>query len=130
MIWTENNLAIIYSRVKNIVGRKIAGITFSKSARLSKNPEFPIVIIQEMESPEIGQTLDGKTINAITCNIQIDVVDNTSQENARKIIYECVSAMKNMRFTVVGGVVSDDSDINTYRCVARFRRTLGQADVL
>lgn len=130
MIWTENNLAIIYSRVKNIVGRKIPGITFLKSARLPSEPSFPTVVIQEMESPEIGQTIDGKTINAITCNIQIDAIDNTSQDNARKVIYECVSAMKNMRFSLVGGVVSDDSDINTYRCVARFRRTLGQADIL
>ena len=130
MIWTSEVLSIVFSRVKDIVGRKISGINWTTTARAPTKPKFPTVYIHKLEGSEAMRDLNGNTVNAIISNIQVDVIGNDGQNQVNEIAYEIQDAMKSMRYNIVGDVFIDESDTETYRSVARYRRTIGHGDTL
>lgn len=129
-MWTQRILPTVFNRVKEKVSIKLPGVHFTTSLRSSANPEFPTVSLKNLGGGETGQDVEGITVNAITSNIQIDVISNRDQNEADIISNAVMDAMKSMRYTLIGDPFMDESDATTYRNVIRFRRIVGHGDTL
>lgn len=108
---------------------KYPDLNFTTSDRSSTKPKFPTVYVHFMESPEIGSTLEGTEIPGINATFQIEVTDNQSQTRADEVSKEILKVMKSMRFKPVGMPFHDNSG-DTYRTVSRYRRVIGDGDIL
>lgn len=132
-MWTSNIQSVIFSLVKNEVSKVLqteySDLHFTTSDKAQTVPKFPSVYIHEIGSIEQGMDLEGIDVNAILCNIQIEVTDNISQERVRKTMNEVLRVMKKMRFPVVL-MPEYQNTTETYRQVARFRRVIGKGDSL
>lgn len=132
-MWFSKILSIVFTRVKTIVSNKLKktypNLNFTDSDREQKNPKFPTVYIHELPGIEKGQDLDNTTINAVLTTVQIDVIDNVSQNRTNEVMGEVISVMKCMRFSVVAMPEFQNTG-GTYRQTARFRRLIGSSDEL
>lgn len=90
--------------------------------------EFPTVWIREIQSIEMGNDIDNTTINAVSENIQVDVISRERQIS-RKIMSEVVVEFKKLRFNVNTLPLSREDELKAY-CSARFNRTIGYNDAL
>ena len=124
---------IVFSRVKAILTSKLKtkypDISFTTSDKVKDKPKFPNVYTHMLGSQEEGGDLEGNTINGVLASFQIEVTDNESQTRAKGVMSEVVSVMKGMRFSVIAMPESQNTD-TSYRCVARFRRIIGNLDIL
>ena len=105
-------------------------INFTDDDRAPIDPKFPTVFYINISSAERGQTLDGKSMNALLHSVQIEVSDN-SQTNAtvKAVMSKICDYMKDMRYEVVNMPFFQNTD-TVFRMVARFRRTIGANDVI
>lgn len=124
---------IVFSRIKAILTSKLKSkypnISFTTSDKVSSDPKFPNIYVHMMGSPETGEDLEGNTINGVLSTFQIETNDNESQTRAKDVMNEVVKVMKGMRFSIVVMPETQNRD-STFRCVARFRRTIGSLDIL
>lgn len=121
--------SLIKAKFSAKIKAKYPDLNFTTSDRSSTKPKFPTVYIHLMESPEIGSTLDGTEIPGINATFQIDVTDNQSQARADEVAKEILRIMKSMRFKPVGMPFHDNSG-DTYRTAGRYRRSIGEGDIL
>lgn len=125
-------LDIVVSRIINkypdTLKEKYPNTNFTTSDRVPQNPQFPTVYVHELASNELGQDLDGTTINAIRSTIRIEVTDNESMENVTEVMNNVLSTMKSMRYIAVMPEFQNDNSV--YRKVATFRRVVGMNDIL
>lgn len=130
MLNVEN---IVFSRVKHDVNAKLKtkypNLAFTTSDKVIKDAKFPAVYVHLLPALEMGQDIEGKTINAGMFTFQIDVSDNQSQNRAKKVMDEIVASMKSMRFELVAFPEFQNSD-SAFRSVARFRRVIGAGETL
>lgn len=100
-----------------------------KSKDLSK-PTFPTVYFHAMPFTETGQDLEGRSINGITSSYQVDVITNTSQEDAEAIMATVAGLFKRLRFQITYMPEFNNTSQDTYRSTARFRRNVDADDIL
>lgn len=124
---------IVFSKIKAILNPKLktkySKISFTTSDKVSSEPDFPNVYVHMMNSPETGDNLEDTLINGIIATFQIETNDNQSQGRAKDVMNEVVQVMKGMHFTMTMSPEFSNTK-NTYRCIARFRRTIGSSDTL
>lgn len=124
---------IVFTRIKAKMPQKIKDkypkLNFTSSDSVSKRPQFPTVYVHMLESPEQGMTLDNSNINAVLASFQIEISDNLSQARAKEVADEVVKIMKSMNFTVVVMPFFDNKD-GTFRNLSRYRRMIGDGDIL
>lgn len=132
-MWTSEISSIVFTKVKvevlKSLKNKYPNIYFTNSDRVQTDPKFPTVYIHEIGSTEQGEDLEGTSINAVLTTFQVDVTDNQSQNRANEVISEVVGIMKSMRFSVIAMPEFQNTE-STYRSTARFRRMIGQGDIL
>lgn len=100
-----------------------------KSKDLSK-PTFPTVYFHAMPFTENGKDLEAQSINGITASYQVDVITNTSQEDAERIMSTVVDLFKRLRFSATSMPEFNNTSEETYRSTARFRRYVDANDIL
>lgn len=105
------------------------GITITNLKSRLTGTIFPTIYVHEMSGTEKGQTIDGQTINAVTAAYQVDVIVNTQQSDAKKILAIVANVFKRMRFEVIS-MPEFDSEEKIYRSTARFRRLIAANDRL
>lgn len=105
------------------------GITITNLKSRLAGTIFPTIYVHEMGGTEKGQTIDGQTINAVTDTYQVDVIVNTQQSDAKKILAIVASVFKRMRFEVTS-MPEFDSEEKIYRSTARFSRLIAANDRL
>ena len=133
-MWTDDIPKQVISRLKydsemRKLQEKYPDFTLTTSAVSSTNPKFPTLLLQQLESPEVGQDLDNTTINAINAGFQIDVVDNEkSRERVNTIMEEVKRIMKSMRFNLRYAPDMDTNDEK--RSILRATRIIGSGDTL
>ena len=124
---------IVYSRIKAILTSKLKtkypNITFTTSDKVSSNPKFPNVYVHMLGSQETGEDVENNTINGVLTTFQIEVTDNELQTKAKDVMSEVVEIMKGMRFSVNAMPEFKNTD-TAFRSVARFRRTIGNSDII
>ena len=123
-------LSRLRSRGYTDLKKKYPNINFTDDDRAPIDPKFPTVFYINISSAERGQTLDGKSVNALLHSVQIEVSDN-SQTNAtvKEVMSKICDYMKDMRYEVVNMPFFQNTD-TVFRMVARFRRTIGANDVI
>lgn len=88
---------------------------------------FPTVYFHVMSGLEMGADLEASEVNAIMYSIQIDV-SAKKQSEAREVMSEAASIMKQLRFEIVS-MPEFNNQNNVYRQVMRVRRVIGTEDV-
>lgn len=91
--------------------------------------KFPTIQFSEIESSEMGNTLDNTSINGVSEVIQITVYSNKQMQDVTKLMKYSVLAMKQLRFSTTGLPVYRTSHDVKFG-VARFRRTIGANDTI
>lgn len=123
---------IVFTKIKNSVFNRMKSkypkLNFTTDNRIRKDPEFPTVYVHLLGSPERGQDLEGKTINAGYFTFQIEVMDNQSQKRAKEVMESIIYVMKEMRFNIDFPEIQNTNDY--YRCIARCSRIIGSGDIL
>lgn len=108
---------------------KYPNLTFTNSDRNEDDPKFPTVYIHQMGSIEQGEDLTGENLNAALVTYQIEVTTNVNQSEAKEVMNYIIKSMKKMRFSIV--VMPEfQNTTSVYRSVARFRRMIGENDIL
>jgi hypothetical protein len=102
---------------------------FSTSQVSETPPEFPYITIIQLPGQEIGQDLEGTSINGGLFAFQVDVYHNASESAAKECMSEVTRIMKSMRFDV-SVMPSFESKPQEYRMTARFSRIIGAGDAL
>ena len=133
-MWTSDIPSIVFTRIKtNATERlktKYPDLFFSTAQSLSKDPQFPTVLVKRMQGREEGKTLEGTEVNAILSTFQIEVFDNVSERHAQEVADVVCEIMKSMRYEMIGEPFPDNSDDEVFRNIARYRRIVGGNDVL
>lgn len=123
----------IFSRLKAKFSPKIKAkykdLNFTTSDKSSTKPQFPTVYIHMMESPEIGETLEGTEISGVNTSFQIDVLDNQNNSRTDEVAKEVLKVMKSMCFKPIV-MPRRNNAADVYITTARYRRTIGAGDKL
>ena len=126
--------SIIFTRIKTNFSEKIKikhNMTNNNFSTLSKSDldaVFPFVYVKSLTASEQGRDLQGTSINGALFTFQIEVIDNKKQQNAREIMGEIVRIMKEMGFENNSMPFFEDTNDNTHRIVARFRKMMTDED--
>lgn len=125
--------SIVFSRIKAILisrlKTKYPNLDFTTSDKVPKKPKFPNVYVHMIGSKEIENDLENDMINGVLATFQIETTDNQTQTRAKDVMDEVVKVMKGMRFSVIAMPEFDNTN-SAYRSVARFRRAIGDKDIL
>ena len=133
-MWSDDIPTHVLSRLKYDskmleLQKKYTDFTITTSPVSSTNPKFPTLLLQMLESPEVGQDLDNTTVNGINAGFQIDVIDNQkTRTRVKEIMSEVRRIMKSMRFNLRDAQDMDTNDEK--RSILRVNRIIGSGDVL
>ena len=83
-----------------------------------------------MPGLERGADLEVTSVNAVQETIQVDVITNTKQSDAKGIMAILADAFKQMRFQITAMPEFKNDSEKKFRSVARFRRIIGANDRL
>lgn len=138
-LWVFDNETRIISNLNSfaipVLKQNFANMKFQKGITITNLKSrlagtiFPTIYVHEMSGTEKGQTTDGQAINAVTATYQVDVIVNTQQSDAKKILAIVANVFKRMRFEVIS-MPEFDSEEKIYRSTARFRRLIAANDRL
>lgn len=125
MIDIENMvLSKLIDKIPSAIKTKYPNLNFTTSDISNTNPSFPNVYVHLMDFPQIGQSLDNKVFGGGTAVFQIEVEDNKSQSNARKVMNAVIDILNGQcGFEVMYGPTNINKD-TTYRQVARLQRVV------
>lgn len=129
--WASELEARIFTIVKsslidNGIMERYPTLRFVSPGKQYIPSDFPTVWIREIQSIEVGKDLDGTSINAVSENIQVDVISRERQIS-RNIMNEVVVEFKKLRFNMSFLPISTEDALKSY-CFARFNRTIGMSD--
>lgn len=127
--WVYDLPLIIYSYIKRQIEKKHPAANVTDLDSSLSEPIFPTVYVKELEGKEKGRGLEGKKINAVEESFQVDVICNTSKNDARIIMATIMDSFKKLQFEVLQSPLYSDKN-KVYRGIARFRRIIGANDTL
>lgn len=121
--------SVIKVRTEKLLKSKYPNIYFTTT----NNPKdatthYPTVYIHELVGSEKGRTNE-YDLNGITYAMQIEVITNTSQKDAKTVINEIAKLFKAMGFEIKSFPVIDNGD-TYYRSVMRVSKVIGSDDIL
>lgn len=92
-------------------------------------PAFPAVSVVQIDNPDACMDLENNE-NAVTSVIEIQCYSNKSNTESRNIVNQCCDAMRMMGYRRSYGPkpVTNASDTNIYRTVARLTRLVSTVD--
>lgn len=131
--WSQDLDSTIFTMVKinfpKTLKDKYPNIRFTSADIVGTPASFPTVKIKVTGMVERGQDLANTTINAVDTTVQVDVLTNTSQSDADRIIGEILSIFKAMRFNITAmPIASQEGDV--FRSIMRCNRIIGNGDIL
>lgn len=104
-MWTDDMQTKVISAIKydkkiqELQGKNKYTINFTTEAESSTPTSFPTVLLQQLESPETGQTLENTRIECVNFGYQIDVIDNQkTRKRVNEIKSEVTRILKKMMF--------------------------------
>lgn len=122
--------SIIETKARAELSKDYPNITFT-STDLPKDAsiKYPTIYIHDLSGSEEATDLENSEINAINKSIQIDVVTDKSQYDARKVMSALADILKGMQFTIYA-MPEFQNDTTTYRAIMRASRRIGKFDSL
>lgn len=132
MVYLLNTENIVFTRIKATFSEKLktkyTNLYFTTSDKVQSTPKFPTIYVHELPSLEKGNDLENNEIAFKLATFQIEVFDNQNQTRTNEVMAEVVRIMKSMGFSINEMPYSDNTDV--YRKIARFRRIIGNGDIL
>lgn len=132
MSWITDLDSMIFTRIKYKLEKKFKtkypDFNVTNTDKSLKEPKFPNVYIQVLGNPEAGETTEAEEINAVVYTMQIDVTTKT-QLSTREVSDEVINILKEMMFKGVAFPYPSNTD-DTFRNIARFRRTIAVGDTI
>lgn len=131
--WAYDLGAQIYSVIRVNVQQRLSSLynnlNITNKSKSVGTPHFPTIYIHELPGTEVGQDLEGTSINGIMITFQVEVTTNEDEAEIRKIMGVVADEFKRMHFQTVSLLDIDDSG-EVIRGIARFRRIKGNAEPL
>lgn len=115
-----------YSLIENGIMQRYPTLRFVTPDKQYVPSDFPTIWIREIQGIEMGEDLDNTEINAVSENIQVDVI-SLERQTSINIMNEVVREFKKLRFNISTMPLSSIDDMKHYR-FARFNRTIGMND--
>lgn len=136
-VWIADLYSTIFTIVSTRSKRNLIAdypkIFFTTEDRSDNSPIFPTVYFEFLESAELGTDMEGDSVNAILCTVQVDVTVSKTQGQkvARKVIYDVVDRFKELRFSLDNTpMFIDTGSSDTKRISARFSRVVCEGDTV
>lgn len=133
--WIADVESKIYTMVKykgeQALKGKYPNIYYTTDSQATTQTSFPTVFVNFMSNDERGQDLEGKTINAFLCSLQIDVTVSKSQGQtvAREVVWQSIETLKKYySFDIFDLPKFVETGNETVRIVARARRIVGASE--
>lgn len=121
--------SLIKAKFSTRIKEKYKDLNFTTSDKSSTKAKFPTVYIHMIDSQEVGSDLEGTSIPGVNAAFQIDVTDNQNNSRTDEVAKEILRVMKSMRFKPFRMPMHNNSG-DTYTTVARYRRVIGDGDIL
>ena len=121
--------SVIRVNVKQRLSSLYNNLNITNKSKSVGTPQFPTIYIHELPGTEVGQDLEGTSINGIMITFQVEVTTNEDEAEIRKIMGVVADEFKRMHFQTVSLLDIDDSG-EVIRGIARFRRIKGNAEPL
>lgn len=134
-MWLTDKQAEIYTIVKVRAEKNLKptykDIRFTQDDSAQLDPQFPTVYIHYLPGRELARDLEGDTINAYSCDVQIDVTVSKAQGKtaAEKVTNEVVEQFKKLRFAMRGTPAFVATGSDTKQLSTRMNRVIGSDDV-
>lgn len=133
--WVSRLQSVFFSRIKNEFSKDLkeeydmTSNNFSTVRNNNSLAVFPFVSIEEIVTDEIGNDLEGTSVNGVRYGLEIRASDNKSQKNAKKVAYEVHRIMKTMRFNCkMPHLQPETNNVHTFAFVCS--RVIGEGDIL
>lgn len=109
---------------------KYPNIYYTTDNESSTQTHYPTVYIHFLPNDERGQDLDGISINAFLCSLQLEVTVSKSQGQAvaKKVMWNAIESLKELGFNVFQMPEFIETGNDTKRMIARARRLFGSGD--
>lgn len=121
--------SIVKSRTYENLKTKYPNVYITDIEKNTFKAVFPTVYIHELPGIEKASDLEGFSINAVQETFQIDVITNTSQNDANKVMAIVADEFKRLCFKVTA-MPEFDGTGETYRSTMRVRRIISANDIL
>lgn len=121
--------SIVKSRTYEKLKSKYPSVYITDIEKNTSKAVFPTVYIHELPGVEKASDLEGFSINAVQETFQIDVITNTSQNDANKVMAIVADEFKRLCFKVTA-MPEFDGTGETYRSTMRVRRIISANDIL
>lgn len=121
--------SIVKSRTYENLKTKYPNVYITDIEKNTSKAVFPTVYIHELPGVEKASDLEGFSINAVQETFQIDVITNTSQNDANKVMAIVADEFKRLCFKVTA-MPEFDGTGETYRSTMRARRIISANDIL
>lgn len=121
--------SIVKSRAYEKLKSKYPSAYITDIEKNTSKAVFPTVYIHELPGVEKASDLEGFSINAVQETFQIDVITNTSQNDANKVMAIVADEFKRLCFKVTA-MPEFDGTGETYRSTMRVRRIISANDIL
>lgn len=133
--WVSRLQSMFFTKIKNEFSEDLKteySITSNNFSTVRSNnlpAVFPFVSIEEIETDETGNDLEGTDVNGVRYGLKISASDNNSQKNAKKVAYEVYRIMKTMRFSCkMPHLQPETNNVHTFTFVCS--RVIGSGDIL
>lgn len=136
MSWVSDRQTTIYSRANGILQSKLKkkykSLLVTQDNASPTKAQFPVIYIAFIGTSEMGQTIDGTSINAVNMTAEAHI-KTTSEQGALEnndIAWEVVEAFKSMGFNVTIPNMATSNYDGVYESVVRLSRIIAQGDVI
>lgn len=135
--WVSDVESKIYTLIKykgeQKLKSKYPNIYYTTDSQATTQTSFPTVYVNFMSNDERGQDLEGKTLNAFLCTLQIDVTVSKTQgqSGAKEVIWQAIDTLKlYYGFDIFDLPKIMETSNETVRVVARARRIIGASETI
>lgn len=123
--------SIIKAKTEKEIKKKYPDVNFTMDDAVQNDPKFPSIYFHFLQSTEVGEDLEGQSINGIICSVDVRTTVSKTQDLTalRWVNTKILNAFKELRFDARLPKLND-STVDTKSSTMRFERIIGQGQIL
>lgn len=123
--------SIIKAKTEKVIKEKYPDVRFTMDDASTQKATYPTIYFGFLPSNEMGQDLEGETINALYVGVDVRVTVSKTQDlsGLRWINTKILNAFKELRFDA-RTPKHEQSTVDSKSSVMRFERVIGQGQIL
>lgn len=123
--------SIIKAKTEKEIKKKYPDVNFTMDDAVQNDPKFPSIYMRFLQSIEVGEDLEGQSINGIMCTVDVRITVSKTQDLTalRWVNTKILNAFKELRFDAKMPRLND-STVDTKSSTMRFERIIGQGQIL